>query len=279
MATTTGVLAGNWWFSSLRKGSRAVGIALARVAARDRGRLELPGLVHPTSGLVEAASSQLQIGPGVGELGRGGLERTGAQQQLFGGLQLVDVHALLRAVHHVLEGVVGAVRRGGFRHAAACILRQLTNGSDAAITRGYGSPVSWQETETETVLEMAGLDIAPGDRIGSYVYVRPVGKGGMATVVLARDPNDQEVALKILKASRFGTGMVRFRREFRALSRIRHPNVIRVDAYGDIVGESSNVDFADEALTRLTSKRAYEANLKVVAAAEEMTETLLDELG
>ncbi len=52
-----------------------------------------------------------------------------------------------------------------------------------------------------------------------------------------------------------------------------------VDAYGDIVGESSNVDFADEALTRLTSKRAYEANLKVVAAAEEMTETLLDELG
>ncbi|MCP4805358.1 MAG: protein kinase [Proteobacteria bacterium] len=96
--------------------------------------------------------------------------------------------------------------------------------------------MSWQETETETVLEMAGLDIAPGDRIGSYVYVRPVGKGGMATVVLARDPNDQEVALKILKASRFGTGMVRFRREFRALSRIRHPNVIRVDAYGDIRG-------------------------------------------
>ena len=48
---------------------------------------------------------------------------------------------------------------------------------------------------------------------------------------------------------------------------------------GDVVGESSNVDFADEALTRLTSQRAYEANLKVVATAEEMTETLLDELG
>jgi len=30
--------------------------------------------------------------------------------------------------------------------------------------------------------------------------------------------------------------MARFRREFRALSRIRHPNVIRVDAYGDLHG-------------------------------------------
>ncbi|HJN76457.1 MAG TPA: protein kinase [Myxococcota bacterium] len=88
----------------------------------------------------------------------------------------------------------------------------------------------------DDVLEMAGLTIKPGDRIGAYVYVKPVGKGGMATVVLGRDPNDEPVALKILKASRFGTGMVRFRREFRALSRIRHPNVIRVDAYGDIRG-------------------------------------------
>ena len=88
----------------------------------------------------------------------------------------------------------------------------------------------------ETTLEMGGIAIEPGDRIGAFVYVRPIGKGGMAHVVLARDPNDQEVALKILKASRLSKGMARFRREFRALSRIRHPNVIRVDAYGDLHG-------------------------------------------
>ncbi|MEE2750860.1 MAG: protein kinase [Myxococcota bacterium] len=83
-------------------------------------------------------------------------------------------------------------------------------------------------------LQMAGITIQPGDRIGSYVYVRQIGEGGMAHVILARDPNGREIALKILKASRFKTGLPRFRREFRALSRIQHPNVIRVEAYGDV---------------------------------------------
>lgn len=76
--------------------------------------------------------------------------------------------------------------------------------------------------------------IEPGQRIGPYVYERIVGKGGMAVVVLGRSPDGRAVALKILKASRFKTGLPRFRREFRALSRIHHPNVIRVEAYGDI---------------------------------------------
>ena len=84
------------------------------------------------------------------------------------------------------------------------------------------------------VLEMGGVVIEPGQRIGPYVYERVIGKGGMAHVVLGRGPDGREVALKILKASRFKTGLTRFRREFRALSRIHHPNVIRVEAYGDI---------------------------------------------
>ena len=84
------------------------------------------------------------------------------------------------------------------------------------------------------VLEMGGMVIEPGQRIGPYVYERIVGKGGMAVVVLGRSPDGRAVALKILKASRFKTGLPRFRREFRALSRIHHPNVIRVEAYGDI---------------------------------------------
>ena len=58
----------------------------------------------------------------------------------------------------------------------------------------------------------------------------------MANVVLASDPSGQPIALKVLKSSRIGSGLPRFRREFRALSRLRHPNVIRVDAYGDIHG-------------------------------------------
>lgn len=92
------------------------------------------------------------------------------------------------------------------------------------------------EKQPEEPLEMGGVLIHPGARIGNYVFVREVGSGGMARVLLAKDPAGQLVALKVLRKSRFKTGLARFRREFRALSRINHPNVIRVEAYGDLYG-------------------------------------------
>ena len=85
-------------------------------------------------------------------------------------------------------------------------------------------------------VEMGGMLLEPGARVGSYVFVRAIGSGGMARVLLAKDPAGQLVALKVLRKSRFKTGLARFRREFRALSRIHHPNVIRVEAYGDLHG-------------------------------------------
>ena len=85
-------------------------------------------------------------------------------------------------------------------------------------------------------IEMGGMELTPGSRIGSYVFLRAIGSGGMAQVLLAKDPAGELVALKVLRRSRFKTGLVRFRREFRALSRINHPNVIRVEAYGDLHG-------------------------------------------
>src|SRR5205085_12351323 len=88
-------------------------------------------------------------------------------------------------------------------------------------------------------LEMGGVLIHPGARIGNYVFVKEIGSGGMARVLLAKDPAGILVALKVLRKNRFTTGLVRFRREFRALSRISHPNVIRVEAYGDLFGQPS----------------------------------------
>ncbi|MEQ1500891.1 MAG: protein kinase [Myxococcota bacterium] len=85
-------------------------------------------------------------------------------------------------------------------------------------------------------LEMGGLILKPGARIGGYVFMREIGSGGMARVLLAKDPAGNLVALKVLRKSRFKTGLVRFRREFRALSRIHHANVIRVETYGDLHG-------------------------------------------
>ena len=85
-------------------------------------------------------------------------------------------------------------------------------------------------------IEMGGVLIHPGSRIGNYVFLREIGSGGMARVLLAKDPAGELIALKVLRKNRFKTGLVRFRREFRALSRINHPNVIRVEAYGDLFG-------------------------------------------
>jgi len=87
-----------------------------------------------------------------------------------------------------------------------------------------------------TEIEMGGLVLRPGDFVDMYRYERPAGRGGMAFVLLARDPSGQPVALKILKSSRMRTGLARFRREFRALSRLDHPNIIRVESWGDIYG-------------------------------------------
>lgn len=83
---------------------------------------------------------------------------------------------------------------------------------------------------------MGGVLLQPHARIGSYIFLREIGSGGMARVLLARSPSGELVALKVLRENRFKTGMVRFRREFHALSRIHHPNVVRVESYGDLFG-------------------------------------------
>ncbi|MCK6547498.1 protein kinase [Myxococcota bacterium] len=67
--------------------------------------------------------------------------------------------------------------------------------------------------------------------IGRYRLVRRVGAGGMGIVYEAVDTNNGErVALKVLlpHAAEEAEGLLRFKREFRALARLRHPNIVRV---------------------------------------------------
>jgi tetratricopeptide (TPR) repeat protein len=95
--------------------------------------------------------------------------------------------------------------------------------------------VSASDAQPEPLV-FGGRLLRTGDRIGGYVFERELGSGGMARVLLARDPGGQPIALKVLRANRFDTGLVRFRREFHALSRLSHPNIIHVEAYGDLHG-------------------------------------------
>jgi len=77
-------------------------------------------------------------------------------------------------------------------------------------------------------------ELQAGQQLGPYRVERFMARGGMAEVYAAQDTRtDEPVAIKLLRpldddpAARRG-----FRREFRALSRLNHPNVLRVYEWG-----------------------------------------------
>ncbi len=74
---------------------------------------------------------------------------------------------------------------------------------------------------------------------GRYSFEREVGRGGMATVHLARDiQTDRRVALKVLHPQlAFTLGADRFAREIRLAARLDHPNILRVLDSGDVDGQ------------------------------------------
>jgi len=75
----------------------------------------------------------------------------------------------------------------------------------------------------------------PGTRIGGREVLRLLGKGGMASVYEVHDPaTGHSAALKLMSTAAGPAEEVerRFRREFRALSKLHHPNIARVEDWG-----------------------------------------------
>ena len=75
------------------------------------------------------------------------------------------------------------------------------------------------------------MKLAPGDRLGPYEIIGPLGSGGMGEVHRARDPRlGREVAIKVLPAE-FATDssrLQRFEHEARAAASLNHPNILAV---------------------------------------------------
>ncbi|MFL5495042.1 MAG: serine/threonine-protein kinase [Gemmatimonadales bacterium] len=72
-----------------------------------------------------------------------------------------------------------------------------------------------------------------------YTLDRELGRGGMATVVLARDlQHDRPVALKVLLPELAQTlGADRFKREIRVAAKLQHPNILSVLDSGEVDGQ------------------------------------------
>jgi eukaryotic-like serine/threonine-protein kinase len=70
--------------------------------------------------------------------------------------------------------------------------------------------------------------LSPGDRIGPYEVIAPVGAGGMGEVYRTRDDRlHRDVALKIV-SPRFALDparLARFEREAQILAALNHPNI------------------------------------------------------
>jgi tetratricopeptide (TPR) repeat protein len=69
------------------------------------------------------------------------------------------------------------------------------------------------------------------EQVGPYPVLRPIARGGMAEVYEVVDPfSGEHLALKLLQQT--GGALPRFDREYEAMIRLNHPNIVRVYHYG-----------------------------------------------
>jgi serine/threonine-protein kinase len=89
------------------------------------------------------------------------------------------------------------------------------------------------------LLPVPDLTSAFSDR---YRIQRELGRGGMATVYLARDlKHDRDVALKVLHPDLAETlGRDRFLREIRLAARLNHPHILPLYDSGEAGGISTS---------------------------------------
>src|SRR3977135_2634117 len=69
------------------------------------------------------------------------------------------------------------------------------------------------------------MPLQPGEKLGPYEILAPIGAGGMGEVYRARDPRlNRDVAIKQLK----GSHSARFEQEARAVAAINHPHICQI---------------------------------------------------
>ncbi|MFO8006524.1 MAG: serine/threonine-protein kinase [Candidatus Brocadiia bacterium] len=129
----------------------------------------------------------------------------------------------------------------------------------------------------EQLVERAG-DL-PTESLGEFRLVQKLGEGGMGSVYLARDPEDQRVAVKILAPhlAKRRTFLTRFFREGQASIDLRHENIVS----GLAIGEQEGLYYfameyvAGKPLARLIGELGPIPHQKASAIALQITEALV----
>ncbi len=84
-----------------------------------------------------------------------------------------------------------------------------------------------------------GYALNPGDVLGQYRVVRQLGRGGMGQVYEVEHTTlGRRYALKLLpeEFTRSANALERFKREAKVMANLEHPNIIRVDEFGETEG-------------------------------------------
>jgi len=83
------------------------------------------------------------------------------------------------------------------------------------------------------------VSLLPGSKLGRYQVLEQVGRGGMAIVFKAHDPElNRHVAIKVLPSyhTEDPTFVERFRQEAQVVARLNHPSIVEVHDFGEDKG-------------------------------------------
>jgi formylglycine-generating enzyme required for sulfatase activity len=99
--------------------------------------------------------------------------------------------------------------------------------------------INLDKTLSPTGGDGAGYTLAAGAVLGPYQVIRPLGRGGMGEVYEVEHKDlRRNYALKLLPAefARSTEALERFRREAQVMANLEHPNIVRVDDFGEAGG-------------------------------------------
>jgi serine/threonine protein kinase/predicted ATPase len=148
------------------------------------------------------------------------LEHARAARQGFEQIKYVGAHAV-----SFLEGTLEAGQGGTQKCAAALAAYSQRGWVDPEQGMIVVLPVLSALAQRQTVSKTPRKKL-----IHHYEVIAPLGNGGFGAVFEARDVHSgRHVALKEL-ANKSGRSLERFKQEFRALSDLHHPNLVRFDA-------------------------------------------------
>ena len=92
-----------------------------------------------------------------------------------------------------------------------------------------GQEPGWGAVLRQAFCAPPGISFQPGQSIGRYIVLEPLGAGAMGVVYKAYDSElDRVIALKLLRAQVNPMDSARLRREAQALAKLSHPNVVQV---------------------------------------------------